>query len=541
MDTSGVFSLCEHFSVYWFDATYTIATNANMAQVSILNTSKDWEEIHSEESDYDPELAKEANGYTMWRAASYLPKHKRVLNRVVNTLYQLPTIFQVAEKLRPTSYLDGLRGFAAFLVYWHHHELWAHGWEKQNPIFENGFGYDGKYHMIAFPFIRNFFTGGHFAVSTFFVISGYVLSLKPLTLMQAGEFTKLGDNIASAFFRRWPRLYLPIIAVVLAFITMWHMLGIWVNGQTMAGSWTEELWTFYVDFKNFSFVFKEGDLWLKYNVHLWSIPVEFKGSMVVYACHLALSRCSKAARLWCEASLIFYFMFITDGWYCALFCTGMLLCDLDLLAKKGELPYFLTRLEPIKDFIFYHLLVFSLYLGGIPAETADVRDMAKSRGWYYLSLLKPQAVFDYKWFYLWLASGFLVAIIPRIHWLKRFFETKFCQYLGRISFALYIVHGPVLCTLGDRLYMAVGFKGDDHAQHIPHWMNKIPLPKSGPLGLEVAFLIPQLILLPLTLALADGVTRWVDTPSVKFASWLYRSTLGGPSTETVLATKQARA
>ncbi|KAL7943130.1 acyltransferase family domain-containing protein [Trichoderma barbatum] len=510
-----------------------------MLQESILNTSKDWEEVNS---DYDPELAKESPEHTMWKASSYFPKHKRVLSRLLNALYQVPSIFSVAEKLRPTSYLDGLRGFAAFLVYWHHHELWAHGWEKQNSIFENGFGYDGKYHMVAFPGIRNFFTGGHYAVATFFVISGYVLSLKPLSLVQAGELIKLGDNLASAFFRRWPRLYLPLIGVLLVYITLWHMSGIWINGLKIEGSWREELWSWYTEFKNFSFVFKEGgDPWIKYNTHLWSIPVEFKGSMVVYAAHLAFSRCSKAARLWCEAFLVFYFMFIADGWYCALFCTGMLICDLELLAKKGELPLFLARLEPIKDIIYYHLLAISFFLGGIPGGTSDVQNLQKSRGWYYLAWLKPQAVFDYKWFYLWLASAFLVAAIPHILWLKRFFETKFCQYLGRISFALYIIHGPVLSTLGDRLYMAVGWKGDDHIQHIPHWMNKIPLPKSGPLGLEVAFLVPQLILLPLTLLLAEVVTRWVDTPSVRLSSWLYRKTLGnGISTEPVLG-KQARA
>lgn len=507
-----------------------------MLQQNILDTSKDWEEIVP---DYDPELIKESKGYTIWKAPSYIPKHKRALGRLINAVRKIPDAFSVGEKLRPTAYLDGLRGFAAFLVYWHHHELWVHGWTNQNAIFENGFGYDGKYYMAAFPGIRNFFTGGHYAVSTFFIISGYVLSLKPLSLLQAGELAKLGDNLASAFFRRWPRLYIPLIVVAFTYAMSWHLFGLWVNGQKRAGSWTDEVWTFYTEFKNFSFVFKEGGVpWLSYNFHLWSIPVEFKGSMVVYAAQLALSRSSRNARLWCQAFLVYYFMFIADGWYCAMFCTGMLLCDLDLLAKKGELPCFLLRLEPIKDFIYYHLFVFSLYLGGIPSQNSDVQNLQKSRGWYYLAWFKPQAVFDYKWFYLWLAATFLVASIPRIPWLKRFFETKFCQYLGRISFALYMVHGPVLWTMGDRLYAAVGWKTDDHVKVIPHWVDKLHLPKSGPLGLEVSFLMPHLILLPLTLALAEAVTRWVDTPSVTFASWLYRKTLGGPEP---LLGKHARA
>ncbi|KAL7787383.1 acyltransferase family domain-containing protein [Trichoderma ceciliae] len=505
-----------------------------MLQESIPNPSRDWEEV---KADYDPELVKESKGYmytTIWKAPSCIPKHKRVLGRLISALYRISDAFFVPETLRPTAYLDGLRGFAAFVVYWHHHELWVHGWTNQNAIFENGFGYDGKYHMAAFPFVRNLFSGGHYAVSTFFVISGYVLSLKPLGLLQAGELAKLGDNLASAFFRRWPRLYVPSMVVVFVYAMSWHIFGMWINGTKTAENWRDEAWSFYTEFKNFSFVFKEGGVpWLSYNFHLWSIPVEFKGSMVVYASQLALSRCSREARLWCEASLVFYFMFITDGWYCAMFCTGMLLCDLDLLARKGELPRFLLLLEPFKDFIYHHLFVFSLFLGGVPSQNSDVQNLQKSRGWYYLAWFKPQAVFDYKWFYLWLAATFLVASIPRIPWLKRFFETRFCQSLGRISFALYMVHGPVLWTVGDRLYAAVGWKTDDHLKHIPHWVDKFPLPKAGPLGLEVSFLAPHLILLPLTLALAEAVTRWVDTPSVKFASWLYHKALGG-GTESVL-------
>jgi len=54
------------------------------------------------------------------------------------------------------------------------------------------------------------------------------------------------------------------------------------------------------------------------------------------------------------------------------------------------------------------------------------------------------------------------------------------------------------------------------------------LPKTGPLGLEVSFLVPHIILLPFTIWVADLVTRGVDDPTVRFSQWLYRKTLGGP-------------
>ena len=42
--------------------------------------------------------------------------------------------------------------------------------------------------------------------------------------------------------------------------------------------------------------------------------------------------------------------------------------------------------------------------------------------------------------------------------------------------------------------------------------------------MEIAFLAPNLILLPLTLWMAEIVTRLVDEPSVKFAQWFYSKT-----------------
>jgi peptidoglycan/LPS O-acetylase OafA/YrhL len=210
----------------------------------------------------------------------------------------------------------------------------------------------------------------------------------------------------------------------------------------------------------------------------------------------------------------------------------MLLCDLDLLAAEDKLPKFLAALEPFKELIYFHLLVVGLYLGGVPSyemEPEIYNTLLKdSPGWKWLSWFKPQAVFDFKWFYLFWAALLTVAAIPRLPWLKHFFETRFCQYLARVSFALYLVHGPVMVVLGDRLYAAVGLKRNTHEKNIPNWINKFPLPTKGPFGLELAFWATQLILLPVTLYCAEIVMRMFDEPSVRISNWFYRKTLPAP-------------
>jgi peptidoglycan/LPS O-acetylase OafA/YrhL len=433
---------------------------------------------------------------------------------------------------RRTAWLDGLRGFAAFLVYLHHNQLTAHDWQG-NDILENAFGYNNKRYFAALPFVRNFFSGGHFAVSIFFVISGYVLSVKSMALIQKGHYQQSADSLGSALFRRWFRLYFPVVAVSFLWMSQRHWTKYWVNLPDLQPTYRQEVWNFYVTFKNYSFVFTGNfyEFTTAYQPHSWSIPIEFRGSIIVYTTLSALARCSRNARLWCEAGLMFYFLYIVDGWYAALFVSGMFLCDLDLLAVDDQLPRLFSLLSSFKEFTYFHLFILGLYLAGAPScDIPNLQsDYSKSPGWKWLAHLKPQAVFDKKWFFLFWAAFLTVASIPRLPLVKRFFESRICQYLARISFALYLVHGLVLWAVGERLYAATGLSKDVHKKHIPKWVDKFPLSKAGPMGLELAFLGPQLVILPLTLYAAEVVTKLFDEPSVKMSNWLYNKALASPS------------
>ncbi|KAG9700480.1 hypothetical protein KCU95_g2043, partial [Aureobasidium melanogenum] len=427
-------------------------------------------------------------------------------------------------ELHRTAYLDGLRGFAALLVFSLHHQVWGHSGSGGEFILENAFGWNGTYRLICFPGVRILFSGGHLAVAIFFVISGYVLSAKPLAILQSGDTTKMSENLASALFRRWLRLYIPVAGTTFAWMSSWHLLNI-RSGNPIAeqpeSTYFGEIWKWYCNFKNYSFIF-DGEPTNVYNDHTWSIPKEFRGSIVVYTSLLALSSCSRNSRLLCELLLLYYFMYIVDGWYCALFMAGMILCDLDLLASRGQLPQRLHALKEHKTKVSYVLLAVGLYLGGVPSISNDLQHLRASPGWYFLSFLKPQAFWDFRWFFRSLAAICVVAATPHIHWLKKFFETSFCQYLGRVSFGFYLVHGPVLWTLGDRLYAASGRIREGHIGIVPDWINLMPLPGIGPFGLEINYLVPQFICLAFTLWLAEIVTRCLDKPSLYIAQRLYQ-------------------
>ena len=71
------------------------------------------------------------------------------------------------------------------------------------------------------------------------------------------------------------------------------------------------------------------------------------------------------------------------------------------------------------------------------------------------------------------------------------------------------------------MYVATGWYRPEHEINTPFLINAFPLSKAGPLGLEISFLAPHIILLPFTLWMAEVATKLVDDPSVKFVAWLY--------------------
>ncbi|GKZ36769.1 hypothetical protein AbraIFM66950_007966 [Aspergillus brasiliensis] len=430
-----------------------------------------------------------------------------------------------------TAYLDGLRGWAAVLVYWHHHELWAHS--SAINIFERAYGYRGHFHTVALPGVRLLFNGGHYATATFFIISGYVLAHRPLDLIEKGRTDQLVEHLSSAVFRRWIRLYLPLLITTFLYMTSWHVFDLHIRWTQPQACYLAELRTWFSEVMDFAFPFtRVGSPWLSYNDHLWSIPVELKGSWLSYTVFLALCRSSRPTRLSCQAVLIIYFMYVVhDGWYLSFFAAGMLLREIELW-HVSRLP---STYNPASDrttwrWWWFLVVLLSIYLGGVPhcANSVCIRN---NPGWSALSILTPplDLAYDPKWHYLLPASALVVIAVPHIPWVRRAFEAPLSLYLGRISYSLYLVHGPVMRIAADTIYSAVGWPqrgaGVVHRSLEPI-VNIISLPSWGPLGMEVGFLVPQILLLiPVTFGLAHMVTWAVDQPSMKFARWLYRWSL----------------
>jgi peptidoglycan/LPS O-acetylase OafA/YrhL len=193
-----------------------------------------------------------------------------------------------SSKVSPTAWLDGMRGYASFFVSLYH---------LRNGFTDNvhkGWGLNGENHsLLELPFIRLLFSGPAMVV-VFFLVSGYSLSWGSFKDLQSGNVEKCLDRIRSSIFRRFLRLYLPTIAssfIVLVCICLGlYDKGIKEDARTgyreplpkIFPNASEQIWDWFRNTLSFINIWAGGENRHLYYPHSWSIPVEFKCSILLY-------------------------------------------------------------------------------------------------------------------------------------------------------------------------------------------------------------------------------------------------------------------
>ena len=97
--------------------------------------------------------------------------------------------------------------------------------------------FDGRPYLFQLPVFRLLLEGGYLAVSIFFIMSGYVCSIKPLKLSRAGKAAEARQVIASSAFRRTVRLAIPA-----SFATLCSWILCQSGGYNMALSLPPHYW-----------------------------------------------------------------------------------------------------------------------------------------------------------------------------------------------------------------------------------------------------------------------------------------------------------
>ena len=385
---------------------------------------------------------------------------------------------------------------------------------------EHGYGESSTYYYFAsLPFVRIIFNGGNSGVAIFFVLSGYVLSQSPLDLLREKERGASKMYLLSAVIRRPLRLYLPAFCISLMTAFAMHLpwgiwpKTIWQTRDTIIaklGTWIIATIEFFNPFRT-----HDGQqAWYRYSLIMWTIPIELKGSILVYAL-VAFDAFLRPPTIAIAVSeIISIFVLLQLGyWTMACFVGGLLLSQndirsLDVLLLKP----FTSR---AKSALFNAMFIIGYYLLCQPAHAGNPEYSLNTPGWHWLSLLIPSTYGDgqyYRFWHLWGAVLFIFAVF-RVGWLQRFFSTRPLQYLGHVSFMLYLVHLPILHMLGDRVRCAVG--AIPSSVETTWWNSLLWIPEFGAAGFNSRFIVSLAIMSAVCLPIADIATRAIDKPSIR--------------------------
>lgn len=192
-------------------------------------------------------------------------------------------------------------------------------------------------------------------------------------------------------------------------------------------------------------------------------------------------------------------------WELMLFFFGMAIAELDHIRGAHVSPPALPTEEKqeekrslIRPFFWASLSILALYLMCQPDEDGE-----GTPGWVYLFTLIPTWWGAEKYRY-WQSFGAVLFVLSVGHsrrW-QRFFNTGFVQYFGKISYAIYLMHGPAMHCMGYHwekwAYSITGVEG--------YWYN-------------AGFVLGACFCIPTVVWWADVFWRAVDIPTVKFAKW----------------------
>ena len=273
---------------------------------------------------------------------------------------------------------------------------------------------------------------GPFAVSIFFVLSGFVI---------AGAAERRNERVITNMVTRYIRLAVPVLASV---ILAWILLSIFPTATVDLGKVLNEpsrwlTYTYQGEIPPLYIAVMEGLVtnFLSgeslFNNVLWTMRIELIGSFLIFGIYWLSA--GKARMLILAFTGIVIFVLIEPAYLA--FVLGALIHEANirgLLIKSG-------------NFLPYLIFAGGIILGSPGLGTAERWGLPDVP--WRLTIGNPHGLIA-----VFAAALLIIAIISSSR-LGRYFSTHLCQWLGRISFSLYLVHVPLLYTLVAATYVNI--------------------------------------------------------------------------------------
>lgn len=313
---------------------------------------------------------------------------------------------------------------------------------------------------------------GSFSVSIFFVLSGYVLTK---SLVERQDVSIARSLAARRYFRlAGPVLGSALFAFGLMSLGLYHSVDV---AAMTSSAWLKGMWNVTPNFFQavreglFGAIFR-GEV--SYNPVFWTMRIEFIGSLLILS-YRCLTLCRRSQVVGATIYVILTVSFAPGEWVAYLaFLLGTHLNDVPALKRRGAL---------------YSLAVIGLYLGGIDSS------------WLYRWLeYIPVAAPDRNGVSAVVGAALLVYAVKSGAF-SALLRCGLVQFLGRISYSLYLVHLPIILSVACGSYLwFVAYLG---------------------FGRIAAAAMSFVIAFPTTILVAIVFTRLVDEPCIKLAKRIF--------------------
>ena len=369
------------------------------------------------------------------------------------------------NKEKRVEFLDSLRGLASIAVVLSHYFI--------------AYGIDIRFKVITYsPF--HFFFDGFAAVTFFFILSGFVLTL---SLDKEKEI-----NIWSFYIKRIFRI-MPSYLVVLGLSLIAYNSYIIIHSIPDSTTWINEFWSKPLSTLDFikQFIFLKPEKSANLVFQNWTLNVEMAFSFLIPFLYLLLKKSALYLFIIFNIVLLVFFSFSVFIFH---FSLGMVLAF-----NHTKLVAVLSRLQTKYKFgLFFLAILLFTYRYTIPMYYYY---------WYrHLNFLNNENL-------IWILTGtggfLLLLFVFMSDKTQSVLNTRFIKFIGKLSYAIYLVHGAVLIFVVPRFISAINALGVVNSYEV--WA----------LGL--------LGLLTITFLTAALLNKYVEIPLVKFGNRLIRKNI----------------
>ncbi|KAL1850741.1 hypothetical protein Daus18300_012819 [Diaporthe australafricana] len=396
-------------------------------------------------------------------------------------------------------WVDGLRGIASALVVLTH---LARAWDGE--LFVATSQEDAAPRFMQLPFLR-ILIQGRIGVTIFAFVTGYVCALKPIKLCRQGNQEGAFVSISKSALRRIPRLVLPAAAST-AVSWMLAEMGLYAVAKHQDSWWIDVQSPNRIPYLGEALgrlLYCIVTTWTRsandYDNNQWTLLPLLKGSMWVYSFMVATAFVKPRYRTMASFGLWVYFYCASDSAFGMQFFWGTFIADLQNHPSTSQ---FISNRLRISKILSASLVFVGLVFASFPEGHAEWMTWSRLLLDFMRPILPDNP--DFPRF----ASGIGLELISLgillSPWLQKLLSGRYLLFLGRMSFAVYLLHGPLMKTTLVWMLYGVQVPPDHENDSGDMEMTRLSYPGN------MALVMWQFVWLPMLYGIANLWMAYVD-------------------------------